>query len=81
MFIKQDTVSRDVWHVSSALIIVSQISSMVEALLYVRSNENTSRVAFIHAYDLIEDIPSVKSFRKAADDCVSSAPLRSGRSW
>lgn len=30
---------------------------MVEALLYVRNNENTSRVAFIHAYDLIEDIP------------------------
>ncbi|KAI5454120.1 hypothetical protein NCC49_005110 [Naganishia albida] len=34
------------------------ISSMVEALLYVRNNENTSRVAFIHAYDLIEEIPS-----------------------
>ena len=30
---------------------------MIEALLYVRQNENTSRVAFVHAYDLVEDIP------------------------
>ncbi|KAJ9105383.1 hypothetical protein QFC21_001752 [Naganishia friedmannii] len=31
---------------------------MVEALIYVRNNENTSRVAFVHAYDLVDDIPS-----------------------
>ena len=30
---------------------------MVEALLYVCQNENTSRVAFVHAYDLVDDIP------------------------
>ncbi|KAJ9120669.1 hypothetical protein QFC22_002600 [Naganishia vaughanmartiniae] len=34
------------------------ISAMVEALIYVRNNENTSRVAFVHAYDLVDDIPS-----------------------
>lgn len=30
---------------------------MVEALIYVRNNENTSRVAFVHAYDQVDDIP------------------------
>lgn len=35
-----------------------QIYNLVEAILYVRKNEITARIVFLHAYETAADIPS-----------------------
>ena len=35
-----------------------QIYNLVDSVLYVRKNEPTARIVFIHAYQTVENIPS-----------------------
>lgn len=41
-----------------ALIDPPKIYNLVEAILYVRSNEPTKRIIFVHAYEDVETIPT-----------------------
>lgn len=58
---------------------IVQIYNLVEAILYVRRNELTARIIFLHAYDTVEDIPTeleanVKILDEAFPVCCQASP-------
>ena len=63
--------------VSSSNFRAAQISSLVQIILYVLANEQTSRLVLIHAYEVVENIPSeLQANAKLLDEaCVPCSPL------
>lgn len=52
-----------------------QIHNLMEAVLYVRKNEITARIIFLHAYENIEDIPSeLEANVKILDEAFPVSP-------
>ena len=53
-----------------------QIPSLLEAALYVRRNEATARLIFVHAYDRTENIPSeIEANCKILDEAFPSMTI------